>query len=242
MASAAERPEVINGNRLLDGLPPADLERLRPHLTLVRTEARDPLWEPHRPIQIVYFPVNSVISIIAVDEAGGQIEVGTIGREGLAGLPLFLGARNSPGRAFTQVSGDNYRLSAEAFLRFKDTMPSLRERLQLYTQGFLTQVSQSVACNQLHPADQRLARWLLSCADRVGEDSFPMTQDFMGQMLGVRRATVSEAARALQKRKLLRYSRGVIEILDRPALIAAACSCYRIVRDEYEKLLGTPVG
>ena len=242
MADPVLRDTARNGNRLLSLLPPEDLARLKPHLVRISTEPRAPMWEPDRPIPSVFFPINSVNSILATDDQGGQVEVATIGNEGLVGLPLFLGTRSSPGRAFTQIGGDNLRMDAGAFAEFANSMVSLRRSLQLYTQGFLVQVSQSVACNQLHAADQRLARWLLSCADRVGEDRFPLTQEFMAQMLGVRRATVSEAAGALQDRGLVKYSRGTIEIRDRPALTEAACGCYRIVRDQYDKLLGIPRG
>ncbi|HKT58800.1 MAG TPA: Crp/Fnr family transcriptional regulator [Gemmatimonadales bacterium] len=242
MAEPVARGTARNGNRLLSQLPPEDLGRLRSHLVRVSTQPRDPLWEPDQPIQNVLFPLSSVNSILAVDDNGGQVEVGTVGNEGLVGLPLFLGARSAPGRAFTQIAGDSLRMDAGVFTEFATSMASLRRRLQLYTQAFVVQVSQSVACNQLHSADQRLARWLLSCADRVGEDRFPLTQEFMAQMLGVRRATVSEAASSLQDRGLVKYSRGTLEICDRPGLIEAACSCYRIVRDQFDKLLGMPRG
>jgi CRP-like cAMP-binding protein len=203
---------------------------------------REPLWEPNRPIENVYFPLTAVASILSVDEQGGEIEVGTIGNEGLIGLPVFLGATSAPGRAFTQIEGDYERMDAAEFARLSRSLPSLQEALQLYTQGFLSQVSQSVACNRLHSPEQRLARWLLASADRVQGNRFAMTQDFMGQMLGVRRATVNEAAQALQERQLIRYSRGMIEVLDREGLEATACPCYRIVRDEFDKLFGVLMG
>jgi CRP-like cAMP-binding protein len=190
----------------------------------------------------VLFPETSVNSVLAVDGQGGEVEVGTIGYEGVVGLPLFLGATTAPGRAFTQIGGDGHRMDADAFVALAQSLPSLRDLLRRYTQGFVAQVSQSVACNRLHPPGRRLARWLLSCSDRVGQDRFPMTQEFLGQMLGVRRATVGEAARELQERGLIRYSRGVIEILDRDGLQDAACACYGIVRAEYEKLLGAEAG
>lgn len=237
-----DRVEHRNGNRILAGLSAQDMDRLRPHLERVVTQPRDPLWEPNQPITTVYFPVTSVNSVIAVDNEGGEIEVGTIGNEGLVGLPVFLGAATAPGRSFTQIGGESERMDAAVFSRMVESLPSLRPILHRYTQGFVNQVSQSVACNQLHVIDQRLARWLLSCADRVGGARFPLTQEFMAQMLGVRRATVSEAAQLLQERGLIRYSRGTIEILDRAGLTDAACPCYRIVRDEYDKLLGVPSG
>ena len=242
MAAPEERSVYGRENRLLALLTPSDRKRIAPMLGRVHTEVRTPLWEPNRPIQSVYFPLTSVNSVIAIDDEGGEIEVGTIGNEGLVGLPVFLGAETAPGRAFTQIEGDSERMAADDFARAAQTMPSLREALQLYTQGFVTQISQSVACNQLHSPDQRLARWLLSCADRVMDDQFAMTQQFLGQMLGVRRATVNEAAQHLQERGLIQYSRGLLRIIDREGLTAAACPCYRIVRDEFDKLLGMPRG
>ena len=234
--------QLRNGNRLLAALSPREMDGIRPHLQRVITQSRDPLWEPNQPITTVYFPVTSVNSVIAVDHHGGEIEVGTIGNEGLVGLSVYLGATTAPGRAFTQIGGESERMDAAVFTRMIESLSALRAVLQRYTQGFLTQVSQSVACNQLHSPDQRLARWLLSCADRVGRPRFELTQEFMAQMLGVRRATVSEAAQELQGRGLIRYSRGTVEILDRTGLTEAACPCYRIVRDEFDKLLGTATG
>jgi len=231
-----------NGNRILAGLSSGDRARIEPNLQRVRTEPRDPLWEPGEPIRTVIFPETAVCSVLALDGQGGEIEVGTIGYEGVVGLPLFLGATTAPGRAFTQIGGEGLRMEAGTFTRLAETLPSLRDLLRRYTQGFVTQVSQSVACNRLHSPGERLARWLLSCADRVGENRFPLTQEFIGQMLGVRRATVGEAAQDLQERGLIRYSRGQLEILDRGGLETAACSCYRIVRDEFDKLLGAAAG
>lgn len=230
-----------NGNLILAKLQGEELEQLEAHLELVELKIREPLWEPYKPIEAVYFPTNSVNSIIALDEQGGEIEVGTVGNEGLVGLPVFLGAMSAPGRAFTQIAGEAHRISTAAFRRVARE-GRLRQQLELYTQGFVSQVSQSVACNRLHSPDRRLARWLLACRDRVGAPSFMLTQEFMAQMLGVRRATVSEAASSLQKRGLISYSRGMLTIDDCAGLEAAACECYRIVRGEFERLLGVRVG
>jgi CRP-like cAMP-binding protein len=240
MPSREKEAVLRNGNRILAGLPPAERAELEPHLKAVHTEVRNPLWEPDQPIRAAYFPTTSVNSVIAVDFQGGEVEVGTIGYEGVVGLPLFLGATTAPGRAFTQIAGDGHMMDAGTFVRYAESLPTLRAMLQRYTQGFVNQISQSVACNRLHSQAQRLARWLLSCADRVGSDRFALTQEFMAQMLGVRRATVGEAAQELQERGLIRYSRGTVEIVDRGGLENVACVCYRIVRDEYDKLMGTP--
>ncbi len=161
---------------------------------------------------MIYFPLDAVVSVLAVAD-GGVVEVATIGNEGVVGLPIFLGAGTSPGLAFCQVPGSAERLAAPVFLREAQREGELRRLLQLYTQGFMVQVSQATVCNRLHSAARRLARWLLVVADRVGRQEFPLTHEFMAQMLGVRRATVSETAGALQRANLIRYGRGTITIL-----------------------------
>jgi CRP-like cAMP-binding protein len=188
----------------------------------------------------VYFPIDLVGSVLAETDAG-PVEVGTIGNEGVVGLPVFLGARSGPGMAMVQVPGRALRMELEAFRREART-GELRSLLERYTLGFLTLVSQGTACNRSHSAEQRLARWLLIVHDRVGRDEFPLTQEFMAQMLGVRRATVSETAAKLHNDGLISYSRGVVRLLDRAALEKTSCECYQIVRAGFERLFGVPVG
>jgi CRP-like cAMP-binding protein len=231
-----------NGNRILASLPAPEYDRLEPHLESSSLEQRAVLWEPNTPIDAVYFPIDAVASILAVTNEGMAVEIGTVGNEGLVGLPVFLGATSSPGRAIIQIAGDVYRLDAQIFRREAARESHLRRLIHVYTQLFMTQVAQSTACNRIHTTEQRLARWLLVVADRVGQESYPLTQEFMAQMLGVRRATVTEAAGALQAAKLIRYSRGVMTILDRAALEQASCGCYWIVRNEFEQLLGRSMG
>jgi CRP-like cAMP-binding protein len=204
-------------------------------------ERRHSVWRPNQPIEAVYFPIDAVVSVLAVAE-GGVVEVGTIGEEGVVGLPVFLGAGTSPGTAFCQVPGRAQRLAVKVFLREARRDGALRRRLELYTQGFMVQVSQSTVCNRLHSSDQRLARWLLTVADRVGRESFPLTHEFMAQMLGVRRATVTVTAGLLQRASLITYSRGMVTIRNHRGLEHAACECYRIVRHEFDRLLGPRVG
>lgn len=225
-----------NSNRILAALPPGELARLRSRLTTVVLEQKDSVWQPNQPFQQVYFPLDAVVSVLAVAR-GGVVEVGTIGNEGMVGLPAFLGAETSPGMAFCQVPGRAERMPIKSFLREVGRAGAFRRVLHRYTQAFMTQVSQSTLCNRLHSAEQRLARWLLSVADRVGREEFPLTHEFMAQMLGVRRATVTETAGALQRAGLIRYSRGTITIQDRRSLERVACECYRIVRDEFDRLL-----
>ena len=227
-----------NGNRILAALAAKEFARLRPHLTTVTLEQRHPAWQPNEPFREVYFPLDAVVSVLAV--AGrGVVEVATIGNEGVVGLPAFLGAETSPGLALCQVPGRAERMAIKDFLREASRDGSFRRVLQLYTQGFVAQVSQSTVCNRLHSAEQRLARWLLSVGDRVGREQFPLTHEFMAQMLGVRRATVTDTAGTLQRSGLIHYRRGTITIRDRSGLERAACECYRIVRDEFDRLLGS---
>lgn len=240
-SSAPQAGVPQSSNRILAALTPDDLARLGPHLTTVTLEQKHSVWQPNQPFKEVYFPLDAVVSVLAIAN-GGVVEVGTIGNEGIVGLPAFLGAETSPGMAFCQVPGRAERLVITVFLREARRDGALRQRLQLYTQGFMVQVSQSTVCNRLHSAEQRLARWLLSVADRVGREEFPLTHEFMAQMLGVRRATVTDTAGALQRENLIRYSRGTLTIRHRKGLERVACECYRIVRDEFERLLGAPRG
>ena len=229
-------------NRLLAGLSPQEYARLEPHLTRVQLTEKQALALPNEPIETIYFPIAAVTSVLALSAEGAQIEVATVGNEGLIGLPVFLGAETSPAFAFAQVAGTADGMSTDVFRREAAFPGPFREVIQLYTQAFLVQVSQSTVCNQFHSTQQRLARWLLSVQDRVGRTEFPLTQRFIAQMLGVRRETVSEVAAALQSLGLITYRRGRVTVRDRPALELAACTCYRIVRDEFDRLLDRPFG
>jgi CRP-like cAMP-binding protein len=165
------------------------------------------------------------------------VEVGTVGNEGMLGLPVFLGADSSPGAAFCQVPGRALRMPAEALRAAASVEGPLRDLLQRYAQALMDQIAQSAACNRAHSTEERLCRWLLMTHDRVGADRFPLTQEFLGQMLGVRRAGVSATASILQRAGFIRYSRGTITITDRAGLESASCGCYRVVRDEFDRLL-----
>ena len=229
---------VERGNRLIDLLPAADRRRLLDRMELVELDLRQRIYEPGKPIEHVYFPLTTVISMLAVMEDGQAVEVATMGNEGMAGLPVFLGASTSPDLAFAQIPGRALRLPAGEFHELANGAGTVQALLQRYTQAFFVQLAQGAACTRLHSVDQRLARWLLMTHDRVGQDQFPLTQEFMAQMLAVRRATVTEAARRLQQALLITYSRGIITIVDRPGLEAASCECYRIITDEHTRLLG----
>lgn len=224
-------------NRLLAGLPSNELDRLAPLVEVVDVEIKTAVYEPGGPIDLVYFPLDAVFSLVA-GVGSAQVEVATIGREGMVGLPVFLGARVSPNRAFSQVPGRTARLGADQLTGFLHGADGdLHDRLHRYTQATIIQLAQSVACNQLHSTQQRAARWLLTTMDRVGSATFPLTQEFLAQMLGVRRATVSEIAARLQDKSLITYTRGVITIVDQRRLSALSCACYEIVEREYARLL-----
>ena len=236
---AADPYEMPGQNRLLEMLPEEYLERLRPHLELVTLDLRQNLYKPNEPIADVYFPISGVCSLVINMDDGAIVEVATVGNEGMVGLPVFLGAGMIPGEAFAQVAGQSFRLSADRLRQEVRNGGPFHDVLHRYTQALLNQISQSAACNRAHSIEQRCARWLLMTHDRVGGDDFLLTQEFLGQMLGVRRASVSEVASALQASGAIRYSRGIITVTDREGLERAACNCYRIVRDEYDRLLGS---
>jgi CRP-like cAMP-binding protein len=193
---------------------------------------------PHEPISHAYFPLGGLVSLLTVMADGTALEVGLIGNEGVVGLPVFLGAESTPGRVICLIPSDALRLPTEAFRAEVAAGSALDRVLRHYAQGLFTQIAQTAACNRLHPMAQRLARWLLLTHDRVDANEFPLTHEFVSQMLGVRRATVTEALGTLQQAGAIRSARGRITIVDRPGLEAAACECYRIVRDEMEHLRG----
>ena len=228
---------VPNGqNLLLNALNGDGAHTLMPSLELVSLGLRHMLYEPDAPIEYVYFPVDGVHSMLAQVDDDIEVEVGTVGNEGMIGLPLFLGTETTPGRAFSQVPGHAYRLSAEAFKELIREPSRLTAVLHRYTQALMVQISQSTGCNRVHSHDQRCARWLLQTHDRVGKSEFQLTQEFLGQMLGVRRATVSEVAARFQTDGVIEYSRGLIRILDRARLEAASCACYGVIRKEYDRM------
>ena len=229
-------------NRLLSILSDDDYERLRPHLSPVVLEYRKSLYEAGRPIEHVYFPINGVASLVITTSEGASTEVGTIGNEGLVGLPICLGAREAPSTVYVQVPGTALRIDAGIFRGELDRHPTLKLVMLRYANAFFNQVAQSAACAHLHRVEQRCCRWLLMTRDRMPPGDFLLTQEFLGMMLGVRRTTVTEAMGKLQKAGLVRYRRGHVSILDPEALRHRACECYDISRLEFDHLLGeTPL-
>jgi CRP-like cAMP-binding protein len=235
MAKAKSLP-TTPGNRLLARLPPAEYRKLLPDLKPVTLESGQVLHKARAPVEYVYFPTRCVTSFLTVMEDGAAIEVGTVGPEGVVGVTAALGAPRSSHQVIVQVPGEGLRMGADVLAAEAARDGALRRLLTLYQAAFLSQVLQSVACNGLHPIGRRCCRWLLITHDRVGSDELPLTHEFLGMMLGVRRASVTGALGPLRDKGLIRYARGVITVLDRKGLEAAACECYRAVADEFDRL------
>ena len=220
------RPE----NSLLAALPRNAYLSLLPGLAPVSLVFGDVLYQPGATIPDVYFPGRSVVSLLTVVDGHEALEVGLVGREGMVGIPLALGMRVSPVRALVQGAGPALRMDARHFSAALRASPALQRALQHYTGALIRQISQTAGCNRFHVVEQRLARWLLMTRDRVRSTEFRLTHEFLSQMLGVRRVGVTEAASALQDRKLIEYRRGNIRIRDNAGLQAAACACYVAAR------------
>jgi CRP-like cAMP-binding protein len=227
--------EPLRRNAILAALPGPEFEQLRPWLRLEEAQIREQVYQPGKPITDVYFPISSVFSLVAVTD-GHVVEVATTGCEGMVGLPVFLGRSTSPHAAYSQIPGQAALLPAEQLSRALANGGVLRHMLSRFTQATMVQIAQNVVCNASHTLRQRAARWLLTTHDRVGRDQFPLTQDFLSQMLGASRPTVSQTARGLQTSGLIHYRRGQVTITDRPGLEHAACDCYTIVKAEFDEL------
>ena len=240
--SVPKAPHQPIKNRLLAALPASEYERLVPHLELVSLPVNKVLYELGEPIEYVYFPHHAIVSLVCVLEDGSTVESGLVGNDGMVGLPVILGGNKTSNRAFVQVAGNGMRMKAEQLYSEFKQGGALQSLLLRYTQALLTQVSQGAACNRLHTLEERLARWLLTVQDRVESDEFPLTQEFIAQMLGTRRSGVTVAAGSLSKAGMIRYSRGKITILNQDDLEAIACECYGIIKTEFSRLLGTEHG
>jgi CRP-like cAMP-binding protein len=224
-------------NRLLAALPENEYQRLLPELERVPMPFGEVLYEPGARIRHVYFPDDSIVSLLAEVADHSTLEVGSVGNEGVAGLSVFMGVGASPHRAMVQGAGTAVRMKASSLREESCRAGALHGLLHRYAHTLLMQVSQTAACNRFHMVDARLARWLLTSGDRLGVDEFRLTQDFISDMLGVRREGVSKAASLLQKNELIHYSRGRIKILDRAGLEAVSCECYGVIKDERDSHL-----
>lgn len=225
-------------SRLLNLLPDAEYEQLLPKLEKVSLPQKYLFYERNQPISCVYFPCTAVGSALALLENGTAVEAGTIGNEGVIGIEVFLGGDKGLVQNICQVPGEAFRMQAEDFKAATRGDTALRRLLQRYTQAYLGLTSQSIACNRFHTAEERCARWLLMTQDRAGADQFLLTQEFLADMVGVQRPTITLIAGLFQRAGIITYKRGLITILDRTALEAASCECYGIVRSQFQRLLG----
>src|SRR6202049_2486055 len=225
-------------NRLLLLLSDHDYERLRSHLSVVDFDYRKSLYEASRPIDHVYFPVDGVASLVITTSDGASAEVGTIGSEGMVGLPVVLGDPDAPSSVYVQVPGTALGMDARIFRGELERSPTLNLVMLRYAHAFFNQVAQSAACAHLHKVEQRCCRWLMMTRDRMPSGDFLLTHEFLGMMLGVRRTTVTDVMGALQKAGLIRYRRGHVTILAPETLRQRACECYDISKLEFDRLLG----
>lgn len=237
--SATPEPQQ---NRLLAALSSDVHERLRPYLERVPLSLGKVLYESGDALNHVYFPTDSIVSLLYVMESGASAEISVVGNEGLVGIALFMGGESTPSRAIVQSAGSAYRLPGQ---RLKDEFNRHGELLILtlrYTQSLITQMAQTAVCNRHHSIDQQLCRWLLLSLDRLPSNRLTMTQELIANMLGVRREGVTDAAGKLQKLGVIRYVRGQITVLDRSLLEKLSCECYAVVKTETDRLLPYAVG
>ncbi len=238
-----KRPTQLAGtsspqqNHILDALPPAERERLFPHLKLVALPLGVALYESGDTLRHIYFPTDSIVSLLYVLQNGASAEISVVGNDGAIGVALFMGGETTTNRAVVQSAGFAYRLTGKRLKLEFGRHGELLHILLRYTQALLTQMSQTAVCNRHHSVDQQLCRWLLLSLDRLSSNNLTMTQELMADMLGVRREGVTEAAGKLQKLGVIRYSRGRITVLDRPQLEKLSCECYSVVKRETDRLL-----
>lgn len=224
-------------NQLLSLLAPGTQDRLYPHLELVTLTLGQVLYEPGYKMTSVYFPTNSIVSLLYVMENGASAEISVVGKEGLVGISLFMGGETTPSRAIVQSAGYAYRLNSNLMMTEFNRHEDLLTLLLRYTQSLITQMAQTAVCNRHHTVDQQLCRWLLLSLDRLDNNQLTMTQELIANMLGVRREGVTEAAGKLQKQGVITYSRGKISVLDRSQLEELSCECYAVVKKETDRLL-----
>jgi CRP-like cAMP-binding protein len=232
-----QRPSPALQNRLLAALPPEDHGLIAPHLVQVDLERGRLLYDPGDPIETIYFPTDGVISLMTLMENGAAIESATIGREGALGLMAAVAPRQSLSRAIVQTPVRAARMSAGALHEAWEKSPAIKQLVDRHSEALFGHAIQSVACNALHSVEARFCRWLLTCHDRISTDTVALTQEFLADMLGVQRTTVTAVARTLQEKGVIRYRRGVVDIMDRAGLEALACECYGVIHRTYERLL-----
>lgn len=224
------------GNWVLDALPPEDYERMLPNVEQVSFSLGDVVYESGIQMGYVYFPTTCHVSLLYTMIDGATAEMGLVGNEGVVGVALFMGGETTPNRAVVQGGGEALRMKAKAMREEFKLGGQFQSLLLRYTQALMTQISQTAVCNRLHSVEQRLCRWLLMTRDRTHSDELQMTQEFLANMLGVRREGVTHAAQGLQVQGSISYVRGHLKILDRPGLEARVCECYDVVKAEHDRL------
>jgi CRP-like cAMP-binding protein len=226
-------------NAILAALPREEMELLAPRLERVSLKFKLVVQEIGEPLSHLWFPISGVVSMLSEMDDGTAVEVATTGREGFIGLSAVMGVKTVAQRTIVQVAGEGERLSVKTYNQLRDQLPRLVQLQMRYAMSILTQVAQGSACNRMHPIEARCARWLLMTHDRVDEDHFTLTHEFLAQMLGVTRPSVTIAAGILQQAGLIEYVRGQLTVLNRKGLEDASCECYRIITSEFERLLST---
>jgi CRP-like cAMP-binding protein len=229
-------------NRLVAALPLPERRELLEAMTTVTLNVRTVLFEPGGAVDAVYFPTDGVISLVTPLHTGAIVEVATIGNEGVVGVPVVQPLTGFAVRAITQVAGHGLRLDASVFTAWVERSRTFQALIDRYTQALFGQIAQAAACNRLHSSEERLSRWLLMSQDRVDSDEFMITQEFLAQMLGARRSTVSVSAGILQRAGLIRYTRGHVTIVDRAGLEAVSCECYGVIKAELDRVSRRPPG
>ena len=235
------RVHIPQENRLLEAFPPAERERLYPLLEVVPMPLGKVLYESGDLMRHVYFPTNSIVSLLYVLADGASAEISVVGNEGMIGIALFMGGETTPSRAIVQSAGFAFRLAAQLLKDEFHRNGEVQLLLLRYTQALITQMAQTAVCNRHHSVDQQLCRWLLLSLDRLASNHLVMTQELIANMLGVRREGVTEAAGKLHKLGVIRYARGRITVLDRAKLEELCCECYAVVKKESDRLLARPV-
>jgi CRP-like cAMP-binding protein len=227
-------------NRLLSAVPLAELERLEPDLEEVRLPFRANLHEPGRSTPYVHFPDSGVLSLLTVLADGSAVELGHVGNEGMVDISVYLGVEDSESRTIVQVPGMARRMPAARFREHVDTLPHLRRLIGAYVLEFFTMVAQTTACNRRHDLRQRFSRWVLMTHDRVGTPEFPITQEFLAEMLGASRPKVANVAEDLKREGTIRYRRGTMSVVNRAELERSACECYSLIWERFERFERPP--
>jgi CRP-like cAMP-binding protein len=227
----------LKQNQILDALSPAARERLLPHLQVVALPLGMVLYESGDTLRHIYFPTDSIVSLLYVMEDGASAEIAVVGNDGAIGVALFMGGETTTNRAIVQSAGSAYRLTGSRLKQEFERHGEMLHILLRYTQALITQMAQTAVCNRHHSVDQQLCRWLLLSLDRLSSNQLVMTQELIANMLGVRREGVTEAAGKLQKLGVIEYSRGRITVLDRPQLEQLSCECYAVVKKETDRLV-----